>query len=38
MRKITVEEGHTLTHQLQDRLQEDLPEITHLTIHVEPSQ
>ncbi|MEX2589793.1 MAG: cation diffusion facilitator family transporter, partial [Chitinophagales bacterium] len=35
--KITVEEGHYLTHKLQDKIQDELPEIAHITIHVEPS-
>ncbi|MEX0812810.1 MAG: cation diffusion facilitator family transporter [Chitinophagales bacterium] len=35
--KITVEEGHFLAHKLQDTIQEELPEIAHITIHVEPS-
>ncbi len=34
--KITVDEGHFLAHQLQDKLQEELPEISHITIHIEP--
>ena len=34
--KITVDEGHYLAHQLQDKIQEVLPEISHITIHVEP--
>lgn len=34
--KITVEEGHNLAHKLQDDIQEKLPEISHITIHIEP--
>ncbi len=34
--KITVEEGHFLAHKLQDRLQNELPEISHITTHIEP--
>ncbi|MEX0996891.1 MAG: cation diffusion facilitator family transporter [Flavobacteriaceae bacterium] len=36
--KITVEEGHYLAHKLQDKIQEELPEIAHITIHVEPDE
>lgn len=34
--KITVEEGHALAHALQDEIQSKLPEISHMTIHIEP--
>lgn len=34
--KISVEEGHYLAHQLQDKIQDELPEISHITIHIEP--
>jgi len=34
--KITVNEGHYLAHQLQDKIQVEIPEISHITIHVEP--
>ena len=33
---ISVENGHMLAHKLQDSVQEKLPEISHITIHVEP--
>ncbi len=33
---ITVDEGHFLAHKLQDKIQEEIPEISHITIHVEP--
>lgn len=33
---ITVERGHQLSHDLQDVLQEKVPEISHITIHIEP--
>lgn len=36
--KITVEKGHYLGHQLQDLIQKKLPEITHITIHIEPQK
>lgn len=36
--KLSVEDGHQLAHQLQDTLQEALPEISHITIHIEPVQ
>ncbi|MCK7591245.1 cation diffusion facilitator family transporter [Subsaxibacter sp. CAU 1640] len=35
---ISVAEGHYLAHQLQDTLQDQLPEIAHITIHVEPDK
>ncbi|WP_268223363.1 cation diffusion facilitator family transporter [Sinomicrobium oceani] len=34
--KITVEDGHYLAHKLQDKLQNEIPEISHITIHIEP--
>lgn len=34
--KISVEEGHYLAHKLQDDIQKNLPEISHITIHIEP--
>ena len=34
--KITVKEGHFLAHKLQDKIQNELPEIAHITIHIEP--
>ncbi len=34
--KITVEEGHFLAHKLQEKIQDKLPEIAHMTIHIEP--
>lgn len=33
---ISVKEGHALAHKLQNEIQRKLPEITHITIHVEP--
>lgn len=33
---ITVAEGHYLAHQLQDEIQQEIPEISHMTIHIEP--
>lgn len=36
--KITVNEGHFLAHKLQDKIQEEIPEISHITIHVEPEE
>lgn len=33
---ISVAEGHKLAHDLKDRLQEELPEVNHVLIHVEP--
>ncbi len=34
--EISVEKGHFLAHRLQDNIQETLPEISHITIHIEP--
>lgn len=34
--KLTVEEGHFLAHKLQEKIQNELPEIAHITIHIEP--
>ncbi|MCC4213081.1 cation diffusion facilitator family transporter [Leeuwenhoekiella parthenopeia] len=34
---ISVDSGHVLAHKLQDKLQEELPEISHITIHIEPA-
>lgn len=34
--KITVEEGHLLAHKLQDKIQKEIPEISHITTHIEP--
>jgi cation diffusion facilitator family transporter len=36
--KLTVEEGHFLAHKLQDKIQNELPEIAHITIHIEPDE
>lgn len=33
---ISVEEGHYLAHKLQDKIQNEIPEISHITIHIEP--
>jgi divalent metal cation (Fe/Co/Zn/Cd) transporter len=35
---ITVKEGHYLAHNLQDELQEEIPELGHVLIHIEPNQ
>ena len=34
---ITVKEGHDLAHKLKDTLQEEIPELGHVLIHVEPN-
>lgn len=34
---ISVREGHTLAHQLQETLQEEIPEIQNVLIHIEPN-
>ncbi|MFE3870888.1 cation diffusion facilitator family transporter [Flavobacterium sp. ZS1P70] len=35
---ITVKEGHDLAHKLKDTLEEKLPELGHILIHVEPNE
>ncbi|NOS94077.1 MAG: cation transporter [Cyclobacteriaceae bacterium] len=35
---ITVQEGHAIAHRLKDTLREQLPELGHVLIHVEPSR
>lgn len=35
---ISVKEGHALAHKLQARLQEEIPELGHVLIHVEPTE
>jgi cation diffusion facilitator family transporter len=35
---ITVKEGHDLAHQLQDALREQIPELGHISIHIEPCE
>ena len=34
---ITVKEGHDLAHRLKDTLREEMPELAHVLIHVEPN-
>ncbi|RBN48964.1 cation diffusion facilitator family transporter [Flavobacterium psychrolimnae] len=34
---ITVKEGHDLAHKLKDTLREEIPELGHVLIHVEPN-
>ncbi|MDI5951221.1 cation diffusion facilitator family transporter [Flavobacterium yafengii] len=34
---ITVKEGHDLAHKLKDTLREEMPELGHVLIHVEPN-
>lgn len=34
---ITVKEGHDLAHRLKDTLREEIPELGHVLIHVEPN-
>jgi cation diffusion facilitator family transporter len=36
-RNISVKEGHDLAHQLKDTLQNQMPELGHVLIHVEPN-
>ncbi|RQO31966.1 cation-efflux pump [Taibaiella sp. KBW10] len=35
---ISVKEGHMLAHQLKDSLQQQMPQLGHILIHIEPSQ
>ncbi|MCE2995593.1 MAG: cation diffusion facilitator family transporter [Flammeovirgaceae bacterium] len=35
---ISVQEGHAIAHRLKDTLREQLPELGHVLIHVEPSR
>ncbi|MEO8085989.1 MAG: cation diffusion facilitator family transporter [Bacteroidota bacterium] len=35
---ITVKEGHTISHNLKDTLHEELPELGHILIHIEPGE
>lgn len=35
---ITVKEGHALAHKLKDKLQEEIPELGHILIHIEPNE
>ncbi len=35
---LTVREGHDIAHQLKDRLRQELPELGHVLIHIEPAQ
>jgi divalent metal cation (Fe/Co/Zn/Cd) transporter len=34
---LTVKEGHAIAHQLKDTLREQLPQLGHVLIHVEPN-
>jgi cation diffusion facilitator family transporter len=34
---ISVKEGHFISHQLKDKIQEEIPEISNILIHVEPN-
>ena len=34
--EISVREGHDLAHKLQDTLQQQIPEISNILIHIEP--
>lgn len=35
---ITVKEGHDIAHKLKDLLREEIPQIGHVLIHIEPSE
>lgn len=35
---LTVREGHDIAHRLKDTLQEQIPEIAHVLIHIEPGE
>ena len=34
----TVKEGHTIAHQLKDKLRKEIPQLGHVLIHVEPDE
>jgi cation diffusion facilitator family transporter len=34
--EISVKDGHDISHQLKDRLRDEIPELGHVLIHVEP--
>lgn len=34
----TVKEGHYIAHQLKDKLQEEIPQLGHILIHIEPDR
>jgi cation diffusion facilitator family transporter len=36
--KISVTKGHDISHKLKDKLIEEIPELRHVTIHIEPSE
>ena len=35
---ITVKEGHDIAHKLKDLLREEIPQLGHVLIHIEPSE
>jgi divalent metal cation (Fe/Co/Zn/Cd) transporter len=35
---ITVREGHVIAHQLKDTLREEIPQLGHVLIHIEPHE
>ena len=35
---ITVQQGHELAHKLKDTLRNDIPQLGHVLIHVEPNE
>lgn len=35
--KISVQEGHTISHNLKDKIMKEIPEISNVLIHVEPN-
>lgn len=35
---ISVKEGHELAHQLQDKLKQEIPNLCHVLIHIEPDE
>lgn len=36
-KNISVEEGHSISHKVKDKLQEEMPEISNILIHIEPN-
>jgi divalent metal cation (Fe/Co/Zn/Cd) transporter len=35
---ISVTEGHHISHVLKDKLQSEMPEVSNILIHIEPSK
>ena len=35
---ITVKQGHEIAHKLKDTLRNDIPQLGHVLIHIEPNE